>query len=133
MLSFLEHRKSIKPSALLNLYLFLTAILDLAQVRSLHLRPGMNALAGVSTATLVVKCLLLVAEEMPKQEIYNEKTPCREKRAGVISRGIFWWLNRFLSLGSKGTLGVDDIGTIHDKFEAEKLLHQLETEWQKRE
>jgi hypothetical protein len=128
-LSYTEHCKSIRPSILLNLYLVLSIILDVAAARTLFLRSGLDAIAGVFVASLATKAVLLALEETPKQLILKEKDTADETVAGVISRGIFWWLNSLLVVGAKALLAVDDIGTIEEKFDSVKLLDQLERVW----
>lgn len=128
-LSYTEHRRSIKPSAFLNAYLCLTVILDIASVRTCWIRPGLQPIAGVSTAALAVRTALLVLEETPKPLLLGEKDAARETVAGVISRSLFWWLNALFYAGARLLLRVDDLGSIERKFESRKLLAQLEEAW----
>lgn len=129
ILSYAEHTKSIRPSILLNLYLLLSCILDLASARTYFLRHGLGAIAGVYTVALVAKVILFALEEYPKQPIIKEKDTPSETAAGVVSRGIFWWMNSLLYNGARALLTVHDIGTIEDKFSSRKLLDQLEKVW----
>jgi hypothetical protein len=131
ILSFLEHTRSIQPSLLLNLYLLISGILDIAIVRSVYLRPGMTALRGILTTALVTKFGLLVLEELTKRPIETEKPVPRENSAGVVSRSVFWWLNHFLKTGYRITLGIEDIGIIDSKFDSDDLRMQLESVWDK--
>ncbi|KAH0598736.1 hypothetical protein MHUMG1_04040 [Metarhizium humberi] len=112
-LSYLEHARSVRPSLLLNFYLLITAILDLAKVRTAFLRLGKHTLASLLVAALVIKVMLFVIEEVPKKPIYPEKPVPRESSAGVT------------------TLDVDDIGIIDEKFDSQRLLLQLEEAWDK--
>lgn len=114
---------------LLNLYLLLSIVLDLASARTFFLRPGLGAIAGVYVASLAVKAILLALEESPKKLVLKEKHTATETAAGIISRGIFWWLNSLLLVGAKALLVVEDIGTIEEKFESVRLLDQLERVW----
>lgn len=125
----MEHYKSIKPSILLNLYLLLSIVLDIAAARTYFLRPGFEAIGGVFVASLAVKAILLALEESPKKLVLKEKDTADETAAGIVSRGIFWWLNSLLLVGARALLVVDDIGTIEDKFDSVKLLDQLERVW----
>ena len=128
-LSFAEHRRSIRPSALLNSYLFLSIILDIALARTFWIRHDLQAIAGVFTTALVVKTVLLILEETPKPLLVGEKETSRETVAGVVSRSVFWWLNTLFLAGSRLLLGVDDLGSIGDKFNSRKLMECLETAW----
>lgn len=128
-LALLEHRRSPKPSALISGHLLLTAVLDLAQARSLWLRGSAKSLAAIFTVCLILKSALLTLEESPKTVTAGEKDVSRESLSGLISRSVFFWLNQFLLLGSKTTLGVGDIGSIHFKFDSDALLEKLEKQW----
>lgn len=129
VLSCLEHVKSTTPSVLLNCYLTLTIILDIALARTFWIRQGIDAIAGVFTASLVCKAFLLTLEETPKTPIEHDKPLCRETSAGVINRSLFWWLNRLFYRGSRGILTIDDIGNINEKLESGKLLKSLDERW----
>lgn len=130
-LSWFEHVKSTKPSALLNYYLLLTIILDIALTRTFWIRSGISSIAGVFTASLLCKVALLVLEEIPKKPLVEDKTSSRETSAGVVSRSVFWWLNRFFYLGARNLLKIDNLQAINPKFDSNKLLVTLEGKWQK--
>lgn len=132
-LSYFEHVKSTKPSVLLNSYLVLTIILDIALTRSFWIRNGIDAIAGVFTVSLICKAVLLVLEETPKLPSSDDKTVSRETSAGVISRSVFWWLNRFFYLGANNLLTIDDLQAINTKFDSDELLATLDERWQKGE
>jgi ATP-binding cassette, subfamily C (CFTR/MRP), member 1 len=132
-LSYVEHTRSVKPSIILNGYLFFSILLDIPLVRTFWIRPGFHAIAGVFTAALGTKATLLVLEETPKSLLVGEKSAPKETVAGVISRSVLWWCNKLLLTGSRLVIGVDDLGSIDDKFDSKKLLEQLETEWEKSE
>ncbi|KAH7316563.1 putative ABC multidrug transporter [Stachybotrys elegans] len=129
--SYTEHLKSIKPSFLLNTYLLLTILLDVALARTFWLREGMAAIASVFTVSLVVKSALLVLEELPKRPLSTDnKTIPRETVAGVVNRGVFWWLNSLFWTGSKSIIDIEHLGPIDAKFDSRQLLHRLEMAWE---
>lgn len=130
-LSYAEHKKSIRPSALLNSYLFLSLLLDIALARTFWIRPDLKAIAGVFTVSLAIKAVLLAFEELPKQLLVGEKDVARETTAGVISRSVFWWLNALFFDGARNLIGVDDLGPIEAKFNSNALMNQLERVWEK--
>ena len=59
-LSYLEHTRSVRPSTILSLYLSLTVILDIAQLRSLWLQLGPQGITGIFTASFVAKLVVLI-------------------------------------------------------------------------
>ncbi|KEY65241.1 hypothetical protein S7711_08779 [Stachybotrys chartarum IBT 7711] len=120
-ISYTEHCKSIRPSALLNGYLFLAIILDAALARTFWIRGDMPAIAGVFTVLLAVKVLLLILEELPKTRFAKEKNNVpRETVAGVINRSVFWWLNDLFNRGARLLIGIDDLGNIASKFDSQQ-------------
>ncbi|KAJ6446792.1 ABC multidrug transporter [Purpureocillium lavendulum] len=130
VISYSEHRKSIKPAALLDGYLLVSLILSVAPARTYFLRADVpRAIAGVYATGLVAKAALLVLEETRKRGVSGDAAP--ETIAGVVSRGVFWWLNRLLVTGARNVLGVDDIQAIEPKFDSRQLLSTLERAWEK--
>ncbi|TEA15049.1 ABC transporter atnG [Colletotrichum sidae] len=132
-LSYFEHRRSIRPSALLSAYLVLTVVLDVAQARTYWLRGGLTSVAGVFTASLVVKLIILTLEETPKRPLLQnrEKELAVESTTGVVSRSLFWWLNSLFIQGFRLLIGLDDLGAIDPKFDSARLLRMLDRSWAK--
>lgn len=129
MLSYFQHVRSEKPSLYLNGYLFLSAILDIAQNRTLWIRPNMLALAAVSAVALVAKLMLLFLEEVPKNNVRVNTKIANEALVGIFSRGLFCWLNSLFLTGIKSLLSAHDINGISDKLDSQRLLAALEKNW----
>lgn len=129
VLSYFEHNRSPGQSFLLNIYLLVSSILDIASIRTAWIRAHEPSLAGLLTAAFAVRICLLALEEMPKTVLAGEKSQSRETRAGFISRSVFWWLNSFLTLGYKSLLDVNHIGPIAAKFDSRDLRKKLEKVW----
>ncbi|KAI8311183.1 ABC transporter [Colletotrichum sp. SAR11_59] len=130
-LSYTEHKRSIRPSALIGLYLFLTIVLDIAQARTLWLREGLSSAAGVFTASVAVKVVILALEETPKRVLLasSEKDVAVESTTGVVSRSLFWWLNSLFFQGFRLLIGLEDLGAIDPKFDSARLLGMLDRAW----
>ena len=131
VLSYFEHVKSNRPSILLNSYLVLSIILDIALTRTFWIRERMDAIAAVFTVSLICKAALLIAEEIPKKSTADGKHFSRERSSGVISRSLFWWLNKLFYVAARDIITVDDLGTINEKFDSVPLLDTLEARWKK--
>jgi hypothetical protein len=103
LLSHLEHTKSIRPSALLNFYLFFSVLFDAVQLRTLWEIQGLETVAKVFSLAFIFKVALLVLEATEKGALLN--TPYRssapEAKSGLYNRSLFWWLNPFLVVGFK--------------------------------
>lgn len=131
-LVILEHKRSIKPSIVLSIYLALSTLLDVAQARSLFLR-GHGAVAGLFVATLAIKLVLLLLEEQSKRELLSEKfmDSAVETTSGPMNRAIFWWINQLFFKGFRMLLGVEDLGRVDRSFSSSSLLARLCYFWDK--
>lgn len=130
-LSYTEHKRSVRPSLLLGAYLVLTIILDTAHARTLWIRDGLTPIAGVFTASLAIKAVILVLEETPKRAYLpdSEKDIAVECTTGVVSRSLFWWLNGLFFQGFRLLIGLEDLGSIDPKFDSTVLLDRLDRVW----
>ncbi|KAK8062961.1 P-loop containing nucleoside triphosphate hydrolase protein [Apiospora hydei] len=132
VLSHLEHAKSIRPSFIINTYLIATIIFDIARVRTqwLSKRSG-NAIAGVLTASLTIKCAMAVLESIEKQSLLLEPDHhySLESTSGVVSRSWFWWLNSLLFAGFRKVLSLEDLPSISEKVNSERLSHRIQATW----
>lgn len=129
-LSHFEHAKSIRPSYLIEGYLLLTAIFDVARVRTEWLLETNDAVAGIVTGSLVTKCIMLALEAMAKRSILPDQSFSREGSGGLLNRMSFWWLNHFMLTGFRKVLAVDDLPEIHEKLDSERLANIIQTTWQ---
>lgn len=62
LLSYYEHKRSIRPSTLLSIYLFFSVLFDTVQARSLWLRNSNAPIAATFSAALAVKLIITVRE-----------------------------------------------------------------------
>ncbi|KAF4994703.1 hypothetical protein FGRMN_5618 [Fusarium graminum] len=114
LLSLIDHRKSLRPSVLLNSYLFLTLLLDVAQARTLFttwtVKPEL-VYSSIFAATIAVKlCILLLeAQRKSKWVIWDEKEHSPEETSGIFSLGVFFWLNKIFLEGYQKVLKIEDL------------------------
>ncbi|KAF4440439.1 putative ABC multidrug transporter [Fusarium austroafricanum] len=135
LLSLVDHRKSLRPSVLLNSYLFLTLLLDVVQVRTLFrtwsIKPEL-AYTGIFTATVALKlCILLLeAQRKSKWVIWNEKERSPEETSGIFSLGVCFWLNKIFLEGYQKVLKLEDLfpldTSLHGKVLHEKFSHNMD-------
>ncbi|KAJ3938533.1 uncharacterized protein N0V96_011260 [Colletotrichum fioriniae] len=123
--------RSVRPSLLLGGYLVLTIVLDTAHARTLWIRDGLTPIAGVFTASLAIKAVMLMLEETPKRGYLpdSEKDVAVECTTGVVSRSLFWWLNGLFFQGFRLLIGLEDLGPIDPKFDSTVLLGRLDRVW----
>lgn len=135
-LSYAEHTRSVRPSFILNTYLFCSLLFDVAHVRTLWLRylDSYNAvIAIVTTVAVGVELLLVMLEAVEKRNIL--KSECShyppEATAGFYNRSLFWWLNPLFKKGFSNVLSVKDLFVLDKELSSERLLALFEERWSK--
>lgn len=112
LLSLYEHTHSPRPSSLICLYLLVSIIFEIAQVRTLWLLdPASYPLAATATIALATRSLLLVSETNGKGKHLSPQCSriSPESSTGIFSHSTYWWLNRFFISGFRGNLSLDDL------------------------
>jgi ATP-binding cassette subfamily C (CFTR/MRP) protein 1 len=131
ILSYIEHMKNIRPSSIINAYLFVSLLFDVAQLRTKWLRGRDFPANAVASATLAVKFLILVSEAIEKRGLlsppYAESSP--EATSGLYSQGVFWWLNPLFRLGFKNNIRNDDLFTADRDLKSEFLQIRFRRHW----
>lgn len=130
-LSYLEHSKSLRPSTLLVIYLFFSLSFDAARARTLWLIDNDGPIRILFTASLAMKVVLLVLEAREKRRYLNfsdsQKGP--EETSGILSQGIFWWLNTLIRTGFSKVLMMEDLYPIDERMTASVLGTNFRQFW----
>jgi ATP-binding cassette subfamily C (CFTR/MRP) protein 1 len=130
-LSSIEHMRNIRPSWLLNVYLLLTVVFDIARSRSYSLSPDLDAVSTVFTSRVAVKLLLAIIEARPKRRLllpqFADSPP--EAISGPYKRALFWWLNALFKKGYSESLAVDDLFHLDKHLQSDYLHHLLGSSW----
>lgn len=121
VLSYTEHARSLRPSALLNAYLLVSLLLDSAILRSLWQSGLPSEVCAVFTISFAIKAALLVLEAVEKTAYVatgnpNQRNP--EITSGLYSRGLFWWVNPLLLDGFRRLLEPRDLYTLDESMAA---------------
>lgn len=126
-LSFLEHSRSPRPAIVLNLYLLLTVLFDIAQSRSLWLSALSHQnlhYVRLFTATTVWKAVLILLESTQKQRWFHQldqKSHSPEETSGLYGLGTFFWLTSLFLSGFKKALTMSDLFALDRTVSAEVL------------
>ncbi|KAM0196950.1 hypothetical protein ACHAPI_005499 [Fusarium lateritium] len=133
VLAHVEHVKSIRPSFLLTVYLFISLLFDAARLRTEWLLSINIAYAAILSCSTAFKLALLVLETIEKRRILisDEKSISKESTSGPFSRGFFVWLNSLLISGWATVLTNNDLPTIYEKLSSEKLAVRFGKAWRK--
>ncbi|KAH7226497.1 P-loop containing nucleoside triphosphate hydrolase protein [Fusarium oxysporum] len=131
LLSYVEHTRSVRPSTIINVYLFFTSLFDCAIARTLWLLDGAHAVARLFTAATSAKALILVSEAWEKRSIlrvqYRDLSP--ETTSGILGRSVFWWINPLMKLGFSNFLTEHDLYAIENSLLGKRLFAQVEKSW----
>jgi ATP-binding cassette, subfamily C (CFTR/MRP), member 1 len=132
ILSYAEHVKSVRPSSLLNGYLLISLLCDVARTRTLWLKDH-DKIAGDFTAAVAIKCALLVLEAVEKRRFLlpNYQSYPFEATSGIFSRFFFCWLNPLLRRGHSRILALDDLYCLDKHLLSEYLEPLLNSAWLK--
>jgi hypothetical protein len=131
LLSRLEHLRSIRPSPIINGYILLTLIFDIARVRTLFLNSDNRSIAGVFSSMIGVKVMVLLAEAVEKRKLllgpYRDLSP--EETSGIYSKSFFFWLNQLMTSGFQRVLQNHDLYPIDSYMSSSILLrHKITKE-----
>lgn len=132
LLSHLEHRQTVRPSATISLYLALTLVLDVVRIRTQALVPGQRTVAGLLGVATAVKLVALAVEMQEKTSILLPKYAAgfsSEAHANLISRAFFLWLNPLLYMGFRNVMSAQDLPNIHQKLASEDLAARVQSRW----
>jgi ATP-binding cassette, subfamily C (CFTR/MRP), member 1 len=134
MLSFVEHTRNIRPSAIINAYLLFTLPFDAAQVRTKWIRGNGPAASGVLTSVLAIKLLVLISEATEKRRILSRPyaDPSPEATSGLYSRGLFWWLNSLFRLGFRHVVNDNDLFPVDRELQSKALGIRFDKHWANR-
>ncbi|KAL1902690.1 hypothetical protein Sste5346_001133 [Sporothrix stenoceras] len=134
ILSFQEHRRNIRPSDTIVLYLVATLAIDLVSL-AVPLRFGWPSIFYRATCfEAVVKLVFLVLESKSKKSVLRDELHDLppEELAGVLSLTYFWWLHDLLSLGYHKILSPEDLPKIDTKLDSDPLRQRILASWDKR-
>lgn len=121
-----------RPSTLLNVYLGISTLLDLARTRSLFFIQDSHTVALISLAAFIVKSLAFILEATEKRHLllakWKDASP--EATSGVINRSLFLWLNRLFINGFRTLLTVNTITPIDKELLAASEPTALLEKWE---
>lgn len=131
LLSFFHHNRSVRPSTILQIYLFISLLFDIAMTRTLWLVRSDAVLAAIFTAATVSKALMLCFEMIEKRRLLEPPfgNLMREATSGFANLSIFWWLNEPLKNGAKKVIALADLDELREDFRSETLQSSLEETW----
>ena len=129
--SYVEHQRTLRPSLIINGYLVLTICFEATTTRTLWLQGYNNTIAAVTSASIALRCVLLVAESTRKENVLRTKWKgtSPEATSGLIGKAFFGWLNRLFLAGYSRSLSLDDLYPLDKHLTSDYLFHLLSEAW----
>jgi hypothetical protein len=126
-----EHFKSVRPSLLTCVFLSLTALLDVARLRTAWIQLPNTGWTASLTASLIAKLILLALESRSKESLLLERYQAlsKESTSGPFNRALFLWLNRLLRTGWSAILRPDSLPLIDERLHVDQIYGTLHTSW----
>ncbi|KAI0483144.1 multidrug resistance-like protein [Xylariaceae sp. FL0804] len=129
VLSLAEHARSVRPSFLLNAYLFLSLVFDGAILRTYWLAGAPLAIRALFAASFAIKAAILVLEAKEKQKYIIGSRRSPEETSGLYSQGLFWWVNSLLLGGFRTLLGPSDLYPMAEEMSTTHLSNDFRLRW----
>lgn len=131
-LSYVEHGRNIRPSTVLGTYVFFSLIFDIVRVRTLWLIGQDTNEARVFTTSVVLKVCILCLEVKEKRDYLTGEDRFRgpEELSGVLSRGLFYWVNELIVRGYRKVLSLEDLYPLDDQLSAKILEERFSKRWE---
>ncbi|KAG7047518.1 ABC transporter [Colletotrichum scovillei] len=131
LLSWLAHQRSVRPSFVLSVYLFLSILFDTARTRTLWMLGSHQTIPAIFTCTLAVRAVMILLESTEKRRILvpEHKGYSKEVTSGTFSRSVFFWLTSLFINGYRNILQLDDLYPLDPKLASEPLYRKLADAW----
>lgn len=130
-LSFVDHARSPRPSILLNLYLPVKLLLDIAQTRTLWLASRSHSdevFSQLFTAATALLAASMVLEAIRKRSWlqWDMSTRSPEETVGLYELAACTWMFRLLRAGYSKILAAEDLNNLNYELSAEGLRVHVE-------
>jgi hypothetical protein len=131
VLSAAEHVNSIRPSILLQFYLFLSVLFDTVRARSLWLDGDNVMVSSLFAVSLVLRLIVLVLESIAKTSnvIARDKNHSPEETCGLFGLALFSWMNKLLISGYRKVLSLSDMYPLPVDLSSRALAIEFKKVW----
>jgi ATP-binding cassette subfamily C (CFTR/MRP) protein 1 len=129
-LSTREHSRSIRPSWVLEVYLFFTLLLDAARTRTAWIMGQDDIYPILITTGVAIKAAILLLELRGKAGLSREdanRSP--EERSGFIEQSLLWWLVGLVRTGYRKILALSDLFPLTNEMRSEAIGAKFGQAW----
>jgi ATP-binding cassette subfamily C (CFTR/MRP) protein 1 len=135
VLTVLEHKKSIRPSSLVTIYLSAAIINDCVQLRTLILRGYVPSLVIISALSVAAKSIAFALESLSKQSYLKPaedgKEYGSEELTSFFGRRLFFWLNPLFLRGNRNILTLEDLPPLDQDLLSDRIQRRSWNLWEK--
>lgn len=129
---YVEHRRGIRASALLSLYIAIGILIDGTKTRSYFLRE-ISSLGSLCATTTSLRFVLLCLQEVPKTDLLIDPAvrdaSGREETSGFWGRTFFVFMSPLFRNGFRKILSVDDLGNLGVEFSSSHIMSKFSPRW----
>ncbi|KAJ4147561.1 hypothetical protein LMH87_002073 [Akanthomyces muscarius] len=133
-LLFIEYRHSLRPTALLSLYIIVSLLIDVLKSRSYFIRHELQLLGSLSAAAGAMKLCITVLQEVPKRHLLIDNelrdSTGREATSGFFYRNFFGWLNSIFAAGFHSVLRIKDLEKLSPELASKSLYPKFLQIWE---
>lgn len=124
-----EHKRTLRSTSYVAVWLLISALCDIVKSRSYFLRPGLTNIAVLTILTGTFKVFTLGLEEISKSSLIADPETRQdagpEATSGFLSRTLFVWINRLFLFGFKNILRLDSLDGLGPAFRSQYLSDHL--------
>lgn len=128
-----EHKRTLRSTSFVAIWLLISALCDIIKSRSYFLRPGLNNIAVLTILASTLKLFTLGLDEISKSSLIADPETRQdagpEATSGFLSRTLFVWINRLFLFGFKNILRLDSLDGLGPAFRSQYLSDHLNIFW----
>ncbi|KAK9772947.1 hypothetical protein SCAR479_10457 [Seiridium cardinale] len=133
VLSYLDHKRSLRPSTILSLYLSVLGLLDIARVRTFWLLSSGTRESAILTINIAFTLAALCLESVEKRKglTPQKQIGSPDQYSSFWNRTTFAWLATTFRLGHSRVISLDDLPLLDTKLGGHVLWERLASAWAK--
>ncbi|KAK6954271.1 hypothetical protein Daesc_004238 [Daldinia eschscholtzii] len=134
VLSILEHRRSVRPSNIITLYLIACIIRDALEISGMLQGQHSWFMQDPILAQITLEVALFAAENLEKEQTkeYSGQYISPEERSGLLGRTFFWWINPVLVEGYHNVLLNSSLPPVDSKLLSRPIRTAAIRAWEQR-
>ncbi len=127
-----EHSRDIKPSAVIQAFLLVITVLELARVRTEWFMPENLVVASIFTAVFVLRLPLLALESWPKVSHARQDASSLSpmEGSGIFGNSLLLWVLPLLRAGYGRDLSLEELYPVDQELQGKHVTSRLTKVWE---